>query len=209
MTRDNPWNHQGPLRWICHLVQTAWGHWWEFLCRLDHVRLGAPTRSAAPACSESGEAQGTQNGEQRTAPARTVSGEELRQTRQLLLEVTTALWRVRRRILPSDGTEPSEKLRRLQRYVDSAWDALGSAGVEVRDHTGEPYVPGMALKVIAFQPTPGATAEVIDETIRPSIYHRDTLVQRGEVIVAVPEKMNSEPRGSHDPLSTQGEGTSA
>jgi len=45
----------------------------------------------------------------------------------------------------------------------------------------------MALRVIAFQPTAGITREIITETIKPTIYRNDTIVQIGEVIVAVSE----------------------
>jgi hypothetical protein len=110
----------------------------------------------------------------------------------LLTDVTTGLWRLKRKMAPPGQTEAPAELKRLYRYVESAWDTLASGKVEVRDPTGERYVDGMALKVIAFQPTEGTVEETIAETIKPSIFYRDQLVQRGEVIVATPPKHECE-----------------
>ncbi len=104
----------------------------------------------------------------------------------LLTDVITSLWRARRRMLPDEGKEPPDALRPSYRHISAAWDALASDRVEIKDHTGERYVPGMALQVIAFQPTPGLTHETVLETIKPSVFHADTLIQRGEVIVGTP-----------------------
>jgi len=106
----------------------------------------------------------------------------------LVANVATGLWRARKRMLPDGQAEPPDELRGAYRHVEATWDALISAKVEVRDHTGERYVPGMALKVIAFQPTRGVALEVIDETIKPSVYYGNLLIQRGEVIVATPDQ---------------------
>ena len=103
----------------------------------------------------------------------------------LAVEMGTSVWRLQRR-LAIEGEVP-EDMRRALRDLESAWDALGQEGIEVKDHTGEKYDGHMALSVIAFQPTPGLTREQITETIKPTIYHKDKLVQMGEVIVGVPE----------------------
>ena len=106
--------------------------------------------------------------------------------------VATALWRVRAKLLQDRSSELPEDLRNLPRHVESAWDALWASSVEVRDHTGQRYVAGMALKVVAFQPTAGIGTEVIQETIKPSVFYKDKLVQRGEVIVGTPMERGAE-----------------
>jgi len=103
----------------------------------------------------------------------------------LAVEMGVSVWRLQRR-LAIEG-EVSEEKKRVLRDLESAWDTLRQGGIEVKDHTGQKYAGGMALRVIEFQPTPGLTREQITETIKPSIYHRDKLVQMGEVIVGVPE----------------------
>jgi len=112
---------------------------------------------------------------------------------RLIAEVATGLWRIRRKALPGGAEEPSEAMRSVSRHVEAVWDTLTSAKVEIRDHTKERYVTGMALKVIAFQPVSGVQAETILETIKPSVFFHDRLIQRGEVIVATPERTSAEP----------------
>lgn len=108
-------------------------------------------------------------------------------TMVLVAELVTGLWRIRRRLLADGNGEPPEGQRAVFRHVESAWDVLAQKGIEVRDDVGARYVPGMALRVVAFQPTPGIQHEKVIESIRPSIFYRERLLQRGEVIVATPE----------------------
>jgi len=103
----------------------------------------------------------------------------------LVADIGTVIWRLQRR-LPAGGEMP-EEMRRISRDLESTWDALRQGGVEIKDHTGERYDGGMALRVIAFQPTLGLLEEQVIETIRPTIYHKDKIVQMGQVIVGVPE----------------------
>jgi hypothetical protein len=105
----------------------------------------------------------------------------------LLVETATHVWRVRRRTSQLDRESLPRELKQIHRHVEAAWDTFHAAGLEVRDHTNARYVAGMALRVLAFQPTEGVGVEVIQETLKPSIYFRDRLLQRGEVIVATPQ----------------------
>ena len=116
-------------------------------------------------------------------------------TKELVMgigNIATALWRVRTRLSQTEASELPNGLRNLPRHVDSAWDALRAAHVAVKDQTEEKYVPGMALEVIAFQPTAGLGTEVIQETIKPSVFFKDKLIQRGQVIVGTPMQNNSD-----------------
>ena len=103
----------------------------------------------------------------------------------LLVRLGTGLWRISRK-MPGDTAPSSRDLRVAQRHIDATCDAMADGGLEVKDHLGDRYVSGMALKVIAFEPTPGTVRATIAETISPSIFYQDQLLQRGEVIVAVP-----------------------
>jgi hypothetical protein len=107
------------------------------------------------------------------------------------VDLATGIWRIRRRML-KDGSEGGEAIGKAFRYVESAWDSLGRAKIEVRDHDGERYSNGMAVKVLAFQLDGGLSRETVVETIKPSVYYQDVLVQWGEVIVGVPPKAESE-----------------
>jgi hypothetical protein len=103
----------------------------------------------------------------------------------LTMEMGTTFWRLQRRV--TAGGEVPQEMRRILRDIEAMEDALRQASIEVKDHTGQKYVDGMALKVIARQETPGIACEMVIETIKPTIYCRNNLVQRGEVIVGIPE----------------------
>jgi hypothetical protein len=101
-----------------------------------------------------------------------------------LVTISTALWRIKTKLDNETINGLPQQLRHLPRHIQAAWDALSSGAIEIKDPTGKPYVPGMAVNVIAFQPTEGVTFKFILETIKPSIFYRDRLIQRADVIVA-------------------------
>ena len=104
-----------------------------------------------------------------------------------LADACTGLWRLRTRMLQPGTDRPLDEMRRAYRHLESTWDALAQAGVEIIDHTGAPFDVGLALKVIAYQPTPGITSQRVVETIKPTVYFRKDRLQMGEVIVATPD----------------------
>jgi hypothetical protein len=106
---------------------------------------------------------------------------------ELLKKLATELFRARKRMLKPGTTEPLEELRRPYRHIEAMWDLLHQAEIEVQDHDGNRFEAGLELTVIAFQPTAGLNRETVIETIRPSIYHKGQLLQRGEVVVGKPE----------------------
>lgn len=106
---------------------------------------------------------------------------------RLLAEVGTGLWRARQKMLEPGTNRPKEEMRRAYRHLESVWDALTQAGMEIVDPIDAPFDPGMSLKAIAFQPTPGIQREKVIETIKPAIYYKGEPIQMGEVIVGTPE----------------------
>jgi hypothetical protein len=109
-----------------------------------------------------------------------------------LADVATGLWRLRGKMLEPGTDRPRDEMRRAYRFLDSVWDTLTQAGVEIRDHTDEMVPEGgiYALKAIAYQPTPGIIREKVIETIKPSVYFKNQLIQMGEVIIGTPEQVN-------------------
>ncbi len=112
---------------------------------------------------------------------------------KLLADVGTGLWRLKQKMLRPGTDQPLEEMRRAYRHLESVWDALSQAGTEIQDHTGSPFDPGMAIRVISYQPTAGLAREKVIETIKPTIYYRGRTVQMGEVIVGRPEAGPSTP----------------
>lgn len=103
----------------------------------------------------------------------------------MAMEVGTLVWRAQR--ILSGMNEQSKELRRVSRDLESVRDVLFQRGVEIKDHTGQVYISGMALRVITFQPMVGLAHQKIIETLKPTIYFRNKVIQMGDVIVGVPD----------------------
>lgn len=82
------------------------------------------------------------------------------------------------------------------RRIEDALDSLGAAGVEVIDHTGEPFDPGLDITVVAYEPRPGLDREIVVRTMTPTVLLNGRRVGKGEVIVGTPDDMN-EPTASN------------
>ncbi|MDH4240109.1 MAG: hypothetical protein OEW48_11145 [Phycisphaerae bacterium] len=100
-------------------------------------------------------------------------------------DVGTLVWRIQQR-LAAMGELP-KPLQKLSRDVERTWDALTQGGIEIKDHTGGEYEGGMALRVITSQPVSGLGRRQIIETLKPTIYYRNRIIQMGEVVVGIPE----------------------
>ncbi|GAA2438290.1 hypothetical protein GCM10010191_61790 [Actinomadura vinacea] len=99
-----------------------------------------------------------------------------------LADVATSLWRLRTRMDRMDDPP-----RAIVRHLETAWDALADADVVIKDHLGEPFDVGLAMSVVAYEPTPGLGREQIIETVRPGVYLGGRSIQMAEVIVGTPE----------------------
>jgi hypothetical protein len=107
---------------------------------------------------------------------------------ELLTALATRLWRLKQKMVKPVTDEPLEDVRRTYRHLESAWELLRDAGIEIQDHTNE-RVPDhgvFAVNQIAFQPVPGLEFDTVIETVKPSVYYKGQQVQMGEVIVGTP-----------------------
>jgi hypothetical protein len=73
-------------------------------------------------------------------------------------DLATGLFRLRARMLEPGTDRPREEVRREYRHLLSVWDGLAEAGIQIQEHTGAPFDSGLSLRVVAFQPTPGASS---------------------------------------------------
>lgn len=103
-----------------------------------------------------------------------------------LVEMATNAWRLKVRMVDPDTDEPKKENRKLYRFVEGLFRALGDAGIQVIDKTGKPYDNGMSEKVISFEQTPGLLKEEIIETVRPSIRWKEQILYHGEILVGIP-----------------------
>lgn len=106
----------------------------------------------------------------------------------LFADLGTRLWRVRRQLSDERQQAAKEGLRQPFGQVTAMIDALAAAGITIIDHTGEKWVNGRDLEALAFQPTAGLRAEIVLETVRPSIFDHQRSIQRAQVIVGAPDR---------------------
>lgn len=104
---------------------------------------------------------------------------------KLLADAGTYLWRAQRR-LARDGEPSTARDRQAGRLLTTCRDALTDAGMVIQDHDGDTFHAGRSIEVLVFETDPARSAEVVVETVRPTIYLHDRRVQMGQVIVAGP-----------------------
>src|SRR5260370_33600158 len=107
-----------------------------------------------------------------------------------MTNVATNIWKARVKMLVAASGEVREEMKRVYRHVEAALEGMLEMGLEVKDHTGDAFDYGLPLKVITAQPTPGITRESVIETIKPTIYWQQRLIQIGEVVIATPATPN-------------------
>jgi hypothetical protein len=115
------------------------------------------------------------------------------------VSIANNLWRARKRMTDAATGEIREDLKRIHDRVEAIRRSLAEVGMVIhyypdgsegglviRDHTGEVYDEGQPMKVIASKPTPGLDKKRVSETLLPSIYWNNQLIQNGEIEIAVP-----------------------
>lgn len=110
-----------------------------------------------------------------------------------LVSIATNAWRAKTKMIDSSTGQVREELRRIDRHVEAIYRALGGVGISIRDHTGDPYDEGQPMKVVASKPVPGLARKQVSETLLPSIFWNNRLVQNGEIEIAIPSASNSLP----------------
>lgn len=102
-----------------------------------------------------------------------------------LAEAATNLWRARRR-LARLAEEDSREAKRVGRYLQATQRALDEAGLMIQDHDGTEFHHGLSLEVLLTQPDPALRQEIVQETVRPTVYLAGRRIQMGQVIVGCP-----------------------
>jgi hypothetical protein len=126
-------------------------------------------------------------------------GEDLRRLLRTLASATTALWRVRAKLTGEPKVELPAALRLLPRHVEAAWDALEAGGITVQDPRGQRYDPGLAVNPVTYIPDASVPPNTIVETLKPSVFWKDVLIQRADVILASPAEKIAKESGSSPP----------
>ena len=117
----------------------------------------------------------------------------------LIIEICVGIWRVEKK-MPDKNSGLLPELIKINRPIETMKDLLHQNGFVIQDLTGQDYIDGMTLEVIAWQPTEGIIKKMITESIKPRISYLNQIIEPGEVIVGVPklEKQNVKDNSLND-----------
>jgi len=103
-----------------------------------------------------------------------------------MADIATNVWKAKGKMLDGASGEVRGEMKRVYRHIESILESLHEMGLELKDHTGDAFDYGLPLKVITTQPTQGIPRESVIETIKPTIYWQQQIIQMGEVVIATP-----------------------
>lgn len=108
-----------------------------------------------------------------------------------LVAVANQAWRISNAIFDSDSKEARSELspqevRKVGNALESIKETLGGLGLKIIDRLGEPFNAGLPEQVVTEESQEGISKEQIIRTIRPTLMWHQTMVQRGEIDIAVP-----------------------
>lgn len=126
-------------------------------------------------------------------PKRAEQGGGVRCTIELktMADIATHVWKAKTKMLDNGSGEVREGMERVYRHAEKVLESFQAIGLEVKDHTGDAFDYGLALKVVTTQPIQGLTKETIIETVKPTIYWQNQIIQMGEVVIETPASPNS------------------
>lgn len=101
--------------------------------------------------------------------------------------VAIECWRIKK-LLPEFCE--NKKYLVLGSSIDKMLEALSQEGVEVDDPEGQEFRDGMTLDVALFEETAeiAANSRIVSETLSPTVYINNKLVQPARVIVSIGRK---------------------
>jgi len=103
-----------------------------------------------------------------------------------IIDIAIGVWRMKKKMIDPATKQPLIEMKKAYRHLESVIYALEKEKIEIQDHDNDGFESGLSLKVLAFQPTPGLTREIIIETVKPTIYYKGERILLGEVIVGSP-----------------------
>lgn len=105
---------------------------------------------------------------------------------RVIVSVATNAWRAENEVLDPHTGRIRAGMESLATHIEAIYQNLGEFGIVIHDHTGAAYDESQSLNVLEVIPTPGLDKTLITETVLPSIYWNDRLIQNGEVKIATP-----------------------
>lgn len=98
-----------------------------------------------------------------------------------LAQAAVESWRLERAISRLCAADRS----RIQPIADRLGAWLTQASVTIEEHTGQEYLDGMSLEVVATEPRPDLAEGTVTivETLKPSVYVFGQLIGHGQVVL--------------------------
>lgn len=115
--------------------------------------------------------------------------------------LATQAWRMGSRLIDPASSEARETLesrdcRNLARAWEAIMDEIRAFGITIKDRTGEVYDEGLPEKVVHGESRADLTRPQIIETLKPTIFLEQKIIQLGDIIVGLPT-----PLESHEPTN--------
>ena len=122
--------------------------------------------------------------------ARPATAESQRWAEPLVARLAAEAWRLGRRLGKIEaGTPDDERLRPLRDSISRLDDVFAEYRVQIVEHEGQPYDPGLQVEVLHARE--GEGNPVIIETIRPTILLDGRVLQQGQVVIGPAEEGGS------------------
>lgn len=114
--------------------------------------------------------------------------------RKVVASWANNIWELKNRVNTFQMKIPNDfYVRRVMDTLDRMDEILEETGARIIDETGKPLSPGdMRWDRIGGEPKPDLKESIIGETIKPAVYYKGELIQRGQIIVYYPEKEENE-----------------
>ena len=108
-----------------------------------------------------------------------------------LISVANQAWRIAGAIVDPDSKESkselsAQEIKKVANALENIKETIGALGLKIIDRVGEPFNTGLPEQVVTEEPRDSISSDRIIRTIRPTLMWHQTMVQRGEIDIAVP-----------------------
>lgn len=103
-----------------------------------------------------------------------------------LANIATSAWKARCRMIDPATGGACDEMRRVCGDIERIERCLNDLGIIVEDHTNKPFDYGLPWQVVATKPTPGITREIVTETLKPTVWWNEQIIQHAEVEIGTP-----------------------
>ena len=113
---------------------------------------------------------------------RPATAESQRWAEPLVARLASETWRLRRRLARIDeATGDDDRLRPLRDSVSRLDDILAEYRIQLVEHDGQAYDPGLQVEVLHARE--GSGEAIVVETIRPTVLLDGRILQQGQVVI--------------------------